>query len=63
MQKFSFSELFATRVASNEGAMLAPQCGPIELAPAVLAHVGGGLGPNGTWTEASIVEPGPNGTW
>lgn len=34
---------------------------PVELDAAQLKQVGGGLGPNGTWSAATA--EGPNGTW
>jgi len=37
---------------------------PVELDAAQLKQVGGGLGPNGTWSSATSGDAaGPNGTW
>jgi hypothetical protein len=39
---------------------------PVVLDASLLRHVGGGLGPNGTWAAASASTAtalGPNGTW
>ena len=36
----------------------------VELDATMLKHVGGGLGPNGTWEPASsVVVHGPNDSW
>jgi hypothetical protein len=37
---------------------------PVELDAAQLKQIGGGLGPNGTWSDStSGSAAGPNGTW
>ena len=35
----------------------------VEIDASLLKHVGGGLGPNGTWGPASAVVAGPNNSW
>ena len=59
------SKFFTDRspIASSQpvAADLSDKSAPIELTLEQLEQVGGGLGPNGTWTTTTV--RGPNGTW
>jgi hypothetical protein len=47
----------------NAGDTSRAKSAPVELNAEQLEQVGGGLGPNGTWSELTGSTEGPNGTW
>ncbi len=64
MQKILKTVLSNTHVASLQHVVPAIKPALVELDASLLKHVGGGLGPNGTWEPAAgAAVQGPNGTW
>lgn len=62
MQKIFSSDLSDNKSSAHEAENAVIKSVPVELDFSLLSHVGGGLGPNGTWGEAAVFD-GPNGTW
>ena len=64
MQKTLKIELSSTQAASVQSVAPNIKRVLVELDASMLKHVGGGMGPNGTWGPAGgAVVQGPNNSW
>ena len=63
MQKTLKIDLSSTHAASVQSVAPTIKSMLVELDASMLKHVGGGLGPNGTWAPVSAVVHGPNDSW